>query len=85
MGSGFSIKYLRGNDPGEGATAHGEGELENPSEHEENPEKAHLRRWADVVEFRDYGGRNNETDRADQIPNDQGPTSSDAVDEENGA
>lgn len=70
MSSGFGIKYLRGNDPGERATAHGKGELKDPSEDEERPEETHLRRWADVVEPGNNGSRDNETDGADKIPKD---------------
>jgi hypothetical protein len=85
MSSGFGIKYLRGNDPGKRATAHGEGELKDPSEHEECPEQTLLCRWTGVIKHGDYSSRNDETDRAGQIPKYQGPTSSDAVDEEDGA
>lgn len=85
MSSSFGIKYLRGNDPGERATAHGEGELKYPSEDEERPEQTYLRRGADIVEPGNNSTRDDETDRAGKIPNNQGPASSNAVDKEDGA
>ena len=42
VASCFGVEYLRGNDPGEGATAHGEGELKDPTKHEKRPQEGDL-------------------------------------------